>query len=56
MKLIRIMAAMTLLVSVAYAGENYIISGEITFQYDADIYVGLYTAETFKNMDKINVG
>ena len=54
MKLIRIMAAMTLLVSVAYAGENYTISGEITFQYDADIYVGLHTAETFKNMDKIN--
>ena len=54
MKAIRIIAAMTLLVSVAYAGENYTISDEITFQYEADIYVCLYTKEAFTNMAKIN--
>jgi hypothetical protein len=53
MKVIGIIAAMTLLVSVGYAGENYTISGEISFQYDADIYIGLYTQETYKDMTKI---
>ena len=34
----------------AYAQDKFEISGEVTFQYDADIYICLYTAETFKFM------
>ncbi len=53
MRLLRIIIPMIFIVSIAYAGENYTISGEITFQYDADIYVGLYSEEAYKNMPKI---
>ena len=31
--------------SVSFAGENYSISGEVSFQYDGDIYVCLFTQE-----------
>ncbi len=38
-----------LLFSVAYAEENYTISGEVTFQYDGDIYICLYDKEAWRD-------
>ena len=34
----------------AYAQDKFEISGEVNFQYDADIYLCLYTGETYKFM------
>ena len=47
MKVLRIIVVMILLVSVAYAGENFTISGEVYFQNDGDIYLCLDTVEKF---------
>ena len=33
----------------AYAEEKFTVSGEVTFQYDGDIYICLLTSEEFKN-------
>ena len=38
-----------LLFSIAYAGENYTISGEVTFQYDGDIYICLLNMEGWRD-------
>ena len=46
--LIALLINLCLLMGATYAGENYTISGEVTFQYDADIYIGLYTTEAYK--------
>lgn len=42
MRLIRIIAAMIIFLSVAYAEENYTISGDVSFQNDGDIYMSVY--------------
>ena len=47
MRLIKIIVALILLASVTYAGENYTISGEVSFQYDGDIYICLFTKDEF---------
>jgi uncharacterized protein (DUF2141 family) len=52
MRLIRIIAAMIMFLSVAYAEENYTISGDVSFQNDGDIYICLYTNEEFKDYAK----
>ncbi len=49
MRLIGIIATMIVFVSAAYAGENYTISGDVTFQYDGDIYIYLFTKEGFRD-------
>ena len=38
-----------LLFCVAYARENYTISGEVAFQYDGDIYICLYDKEVWRD-------
>ena len=35
----------------AYAEEKYTISGEVTFQYDGDIYICLLTMEGFRDFN-----
>ena len=52
MRLIKIIVSLILLASVTYAGENYTISGEVSFQYDGDIYICLYTQEEFLDYKK----
>lgn len=47
MKVIRIIATMIFLVSIAYAGGNHTISGEVSFKNDGDIYLCLDTVEKF---------
>ena len=49
MRLIWIIATMIVFVSTAYAGENYIISGDVTFQNDGDIYICLCTKERWRD-------
>jgi hypothetical protein len=49
-KLVPLFISLGLLFNVAYAEENFTISGQVTFQYDADIYICLYTAKTYKFM------
>jgi uncharacterized protein (DUF2141 family) len=44
-KLVPLFIGLGLAFSSAYAGENCTISGEVTFQYDGDIYVCLYDKE-----------
>jgi len=36
----------------AYAEEKFTISGEVTFQYDANIYICLLTMEEFRDFNK----
>jgi len=48
-RLIPLFTSLCLLLSVAYAGENYTLSGDVTFQYDGDIYICLYTKEGFRD-------
>lgn len=52
MRLIGIIVAMILLVGVAYAEENYSISGEVSFQYDGDIYICLFTSEKLSDFNE----
>ncbi len=52
MRLIGIIVATILLVSLAYAGENYTISGKVSFQYDGDIYICLFTSENLSDFNE----
>jgi uncharacterized protein (DUF2141 family) len=52
MRLIKIIVALILFSSVTYAGENYTISGEVSFQYDGDVYICLYTQDEFLDYQK----
>ena len=36
----------------AYAEEKFTVSGEVTFQYDANIYICLLTMEEFRDFNK----
>ena len=36
----------------AYAEEKFTVSGEVTFQYDGDIYICLLTMEEFRDFNK----
>ncbi len=60
MKLIRIIAIMIFLVSIAYAGDNHTISGEVSFKKDGDIYLCLDTmdkfAEKYSTRDYLSTG
>ena len=47
-RLITLFINLFLLSSFAYAEENYTLSGEVTFQYDEDIYICLLTKEGFR--------
>ena len=49
-RLITLFVNLSLLLSFAYAEENYTISGDVTFQNDGDIYVCLCTKEEFQNL------
>ena len=51
-KLVPLFISLGLLFSVAYAVENYTISGDVTFQYDGDIYICLYTKEEFQDFTR----
>ena len=42
------LASFLLASTFAYAEEKYTISGEVTFQYDGDIYICLLTMEEFR--------
>jgi len=46
--LIALLVTLCLLMGVSYAGEDFTISGDLTFQYDGDIYVCLLTMEAFQ--------
>ena len=48
-KVVPLFIGLGLAFSGAYAGENYTISGDVTFQYDGDIYICLYTKEGWRN-------
>jgi uncharacterized protein (DUF2141 family) len=48
-KVLPLFIGLGLLFSIAYAGENYTISGEGTFQYDGDIYICLYDKEGWRD-------
>lgn len=48
-KLVHSFIGLSLLISVAYAGENYTISGDVTFQYDGDIYICLNDKEGWRD-------
>lgn len=39
-----------LITGAIYAEETFTISGELTFQYEEDIYVCLHTSDTYKEM------
>jgi uncharacterized protein (DUF2141 family) len=49
-RLITLFINLFLLSSFAYAEENYTISGDVTFQYDGDIYVCLCTKEEYRDL------
>ncbi len=40
------------LLSVAYAGGGYVLSGEVSFQYDGDIYICLFTKDELMDYPK----
>jgi uncharacterized protein (DUF2141 family) len=48
-KLVLLFVSFGLLLSVAYAGGSYTLSGNVTFQYEGDIYVCLYTKEGWRD-------
>jgi uncharacterized protein (DUF2141 family) len=48
-KLVPLFLCLVLAFSAADAGENYTISGDVTFQNDGDIYICLYTKEGWQN-------
>ncbi len=52
MRLLRIIIPMIFIVSIAYSGENCTISGEVSFQYDGDIYICLFTKDEFRDYPK----
>jgi uncharacterized protein (DUF2141 family) len=51
-KLVPLFVGLGLFYNTAYAGENYTITGEVTFQNDGDIYICLYTKEGWQNFQK----
>lgn len=48
-KLVFLIISLGLFFSAAYAGESFIVSGNVAFQHDTDIYLNLVTRETFQN-------
>jgi uncharacterized protein (DUF2141 family) len=52
MRLLRIIIPMIFIVSIAYAGENCTISGEVSFRDDGDIYICLFTKNEFLDYPK----
>jgi hypothetical protein len=46
--LIALLITLSLFIGVTYAGEGFTISGDLTFQYEGDIYVCLLTMEAFQ--------
>jgi uncharacterized protein (DUF2141 family) len=51
-KLILFLVTLLVVSAFAYAEEKYTISGEVTFQYDGDIYICLLTMEEFRDFNK----
>jgi len=51
-KLVPLFISLGLVFSGAYAGENYTISGDVTFRYDGDIYVCLFTLEKYAEFQR----
>ncbi len=52
MRLLRIIIPMIFIVSIAYAGENSTISGEVSFRDEGDIYICLFTKDEFLDYPK----
>ena len=48
-KLVPLFIGLCLLFSVAFAEESYTLSGEVTFQYDGDIYICLLNMEGWRD-------
>ena len=48
-RLVPLFISLCLLLGVAYAGENYTLSGDVTFQHDGDIYICVFTKEEFRD-------
>ena len=48
-KLVPLFVGLALLFSVAFAEENYKLSGEVTFSYDGDIYLCLLNMEGWRD-------
>ena len=46
------LASFLLASALTYAEEKYTISGEVTFQYDGNIYICLLTMEEFQDFNK----
>ncbi len=51
-KMVPLSISLGLFFNSAYAGGNYTIAGEVTFQNDGDIYICLYTKEGWQNFQK----
>jgi len=52
MKVIGIVIITLVFSSIAFGGENYTISGEVSFQYDGDIYICLFTKDEIIDYQK----
>ena len=52
--IIALLINICLLTGVTYAEETFTISGELTFQYEDDIYVCLFTEEAYKDIREKN--
>ena len=48
-KVMLFLATLTMVSTFAYAEEKFTISGEVTFQYDGNIYICLLTMEEFRD-------
>jgi hypothetical protein len=48
-KLLPLFIGLSLLFSIALAGENYTVSGDVTFSEDGDIYICLLTQEGWRD-------
>ena len=50
-KAILFLAVLLMVSSFAYAEEKFTVSGEVSFQYDGDIYICLLTMEEFRDFN-----
>ena len=51
-KLILFLVTLLVVSAFAYAEEKFTVSGEVSFQYDGDIYICLLTMEEFRDFNK----
>ena len=52
-KLILFLITLLVVSAFAYAEEKFTVSGQVSFQYDGDIYICLLTKEEFQNFHRL---